>query len=68
MIESFAIADLVCNHSNQNGRGTLKEFVRKQLMVNSAPQALYHILNYIGVSTSNEMVRVDAIKIVKRKS
>ena len=67
MIESFAIADLVRNHSDQNGRGALKDFVGKQLMVNSAPQALYRILNYIGVSTSNEMVRVDAIKDCKEK-
>ena len=31
-------------------------------MVNCAPQALYRILNQIGISSSNETVRVDAIK------
>ena len=45
----------------------MKEFISQQLMVNCAPHALYRVLNQIGVSNSNETVRVDAINDSKNK-
>lgn len=51
----------------ESERGVLKNYIGKQLMVNCAPQALYRVLGQIGVSTTNETVRVDAIKDCKNK-
>ena len=62
MIESWAIVDMIRNHSERSGRGALKDFIGKQLMVNCAPQALYRTLNYTGISTSNATVRLDSLK------
>ena len=45
----------------------LKDFVSQQLMANCASHALYRVLNQIGVSSSNETVRVDAINDSKNK-
>ena len=74
-IQVFTIAEMIRNQcilskkkDNWRGeRGVLKHFLGKQLMVNCAPQALYRILCQIGVSTTNETVRVDAIQDCKKK-
>lgn len=68
IIQAFAITEMIRSHSDGNGRrGPLKNFIGKQLMVNCAPQALYRILNYIGISNSNETVRIDGIKDCREK-
>ena len=74
-IQVFTIAEMIRNQcilskkkDNWRGeRGVLKHFLGKQRMVNCAPQALYRILCQIGISTTNETVRVDAIQDCKKK-
>ena len=67
LVQIFCIAELVRSQCVWKGRSILKNFVGQQLMVNCAPQALYRILNQLGVSNSNETVRIDAIKDSKKK-
>ena len=53
--------------SRRRERGVLKNYVGNQLMVNCAPQAVYRVLNQIGVSTANETVRIDGIQDCKNR-
>lgn len=74
-IQVFAIAEMIRSQSaslkkeegKKGEKGFLREYIGKQLLVNCAPQALYRILNQIGISTSNETVRIEAINDCKNK-
>ena len=66
-VQIFGIVELVRSQCIWKGRSVLKNFVSQQLMVNCASHALYRVLNQIGVSNSNETVRVDAINDSKKK-
>lgn len=67
LVQIFGIAEMIRSHCTWKGRSILKDFVGQQLMINCAPQALYRILNQLGVSNSNETVRVNTIKDSKSK-
>ena len=67
VVQIFGIAEMIRSHSIWKGRSILKDFVGQQLMINCASQYLYRILNQIGISSSNETIRVDAIKDCKNK-
>ena len=75
LTQIFAATEMIRSHctpvqsgkKKESERGVLKNYIGKQLMVNCAPQALYRVLGQIGVSTTNETVRVDAIKDCKNK-
>ena len=68
LVQIFGIAEMIQSQSVWNeGKNILKEFVSQQLMVNCAPTALYQVLNQIGISRSNQTVRVEAIKDSKNK-
>ena len=56
----FAACDMIRNARDRK-RSALKDFMAKQLLVHAAPQALYRILNKLGISTCNETVRLDSI-------
>ena len=67
MVQIFAIAEMIRSQCTLKGQIILKDFVGQQLMINCASQSLYRILNQLGVSSSNETIRVDAIKDCKSK-
>ena len=75
IVQVFAIAEMIRSQSipvkkkddEKGEKGFLREYVGKQLLVNCAPQALYRILNQIGISTSNETVRIEGINDCKNK-
>ena len=67
LVQIFGIAEMIRSQCVWKGRSILKYFVGQQLMINCASNSLYKILNQIGVSSSNETVRVGAIKGSKNK-
>ena len=67
VVQIFAIAEMIRSQCVLKGRSILKDFVGQQLMINCASQSLYRILNQLGISSSNETIRVDAIKDCKSK-
>ena len=67
LVQIFGIAEMIRSQCVWKRRSILKDFVGQQLMINCASNLLYKILNKIGVSSSNETVRVGAIKGNKNK-
>ena len=66
-VQIFAIVEMIRNKCILKARSVLKDFVGQQLMMNCAPQALYRILNQVGIANSNETVRLDNIKDCEKK-
>ena len=67
LVQIIGIVEMIRSQCVWKRRSILKDIVGQQLMVNCSSQALYQMLNQLGISNSNETVRIDAIKDSKNK-